>query len=139
MKFTLKDNILIIRFKSKDKMNEVLDPISNAYEGKITNRQGHNFPASFIPRNHILSKFDCEYVIGIYRSCDLAHEFLHARYYLDSEYRQTIQKEWNEFPQKTKEYLTNFLLRLGYSENVIIDEYQAYRYSESPNFFGIRL
>jgi len=27
---------------------------------------------------------------------------------------------------------------MGYADKVIIDEYQAYRYSESANFFGIK-
>ena len=44
-----------------------------------------------------------------------------------------------QFDDKTREYLTQFLKRLGYSDKVIIDEYQAYRYTEPANFFGIKL
>jgi hypothetical protein len=40
---------------------------------------------------------------------------------------------------KKRDYITKFLKRLGYSDKVIMDEYQAYRYSEKPNFFGIKL
>ena len=49
MKVTSYDNILILRFNgNKKNMNEVLDPISNVYEGVIYNREGHNFPSNMI-------------------------------------------------------------------------------------------
>jgi hypothetical protein len=41
--------------------------------------------------------------------------------------------------KNARNYIIDFLRRLGYSDKVIIDEYQAYRYTEAPNFFGIRL
>jgi hypothetical protein len=139
---TLRENILILNFKGdKSKMNAILDPISNCYEGPLSNREGHNFPSAAIPQKHALAKYksQCAYVIGIYNTRSLAHELLHAKYFIDSNYRQQIQTEWSNLPIKTKEHITGFLKRLGYSEDVIIDEYQAYRYSEAPNFFGIRL
>lgn len=140
---SIKNDILIVNFKGdKNKMNEILDPISNEYEGIILGRIGHNFPSNFIPKNnHILSKykFKCKYVIGFYKIKDLAHELLHARYYLDSEYKSNIDKEWNNLDSVKKEYLIKFLKKLGYSDKVLVDEYQAYRYSEPNNFFGIKL
>jgi hypothetical protein len=142
MRITVKNNILIVHFNgNKNKMNELLDIISNNYEGIIKNREGHNFPSQFIPKNHLLSKYinECKYVIGIYNNKDIKHEMLHAKYYIDKDYYQKINKEWNEIEPNIKEYLTKFLKKLGYSESVIIDEYQAYRYSESDNFFGIKI
>jgi len=142
MKVTIKDDVLIINFKgNKKKMNEILDSISNNYEGTIKNREGHNFPSIFIPNNNSLAKYksQCKYVIGIYNNKSIKHELLHAKYYIDKEYNKKIHKEWNELEEKTQEYITKFLKRLGYSDNVIIDEYQAYKYSEPANFFGVKL
>lgn len=142
MIITIKNNILIINFKNnKKQMNNTLDIISNNYEGYIANREGHNFPIEYIPNDHILAKYKkkCAYVIGIYNHHSLNHELLHAKYYLDREYKNKINKEWNNLEETTKKYITKFLKKLGYSDKVIIDEYQAYRYTEKNNFFGIKL
>lgn len=142
MKFSLKNNILIIHFVgNKEKMNDLLDPISNNYEGTMKNREGHNFPSNYIPDHHLLTPYknQCKYVIGIYHHKCLHHEMLHAKYYMDNDYREKIKNEWNELSEPTRNYLTNFLKKLGYCEKVLIDEYQAYKYSESNNFFGVKL
>ncbi len=142
MIISIKDNILIINFKGdRQKMNELLDPISNSYEGLIINRTGHNFPSEYIPVKHQLYKYKCKikYVVGVYRTTDLAHELLHAKFYLEPEYKNKIIGEWNELESEKRLSITNFLKKLGYSDKVIIDEYQAYRYSEPENFFGIKL
>jgi len=141
IKIKVENKILIIRFKTKDYMNEILDPLSNQYEGKLTNRQGHNFPSDFIPNeSHILSpyKSKCAYVIGMYNAEGMAHELLHAKFYMDLTYRNKINKEWVELSDKHRTHITRFLKSMGYADKVIIDEYQAYRYSESANFFGIK-
>ncbi len=142
MKVRIENHVLIIHFQgNKSKMNIILDPISNAYEGVLNNREGHNFPSSYIPKNHILYKYknDCIYVIGVYNGKSIAHELLHARFYMDISYKNQIIQEWNELIDTKRNYLISFLKRLGYSDAVLIDEYQAYRYSEAPNFFGIKL
>ncbi len=142
MIFSIKNDILILNFRgNKNKMNEILDPISNNYEGIILGRIGHNFPSIFIPTNHLLSKYKskCKYVIGFYKIEDLEHELLHAKYYLDSNYKSMIDKEWKNLDSNKREHLIKFLKKLGYSDDVLIDEYQAYRYSEPNNFFGIKL
>lgn len=141
MDIKIKDQILIARFKSKDYMNQILDPLSNAYEGPLVNRQGHNFPSTFIPeKSHLLSshKSKCSYVIGMFNSSGMAHELLHAKYFMDSVYRESINKEWAELPYAQRVHITQFLKSMGYSDQVIIDEYQAYRYTEPANFFGIK-
>jgi len=137
----IKDKILIVRFKTKDHMNQILDSLSNAYEGPLINRQGHNFPSEFIPNNsHLLSphKTSCAYVIGMYNSSGMAHELLHAKYFIDSIYRESINKEWAELSDVHRAHITQFLKAMGYSDKVLIDEYQAYRYTEPANFFGIK-
>lgn len=142
MQISIKDQILIIHFKgNKQKMNEVLDPISNNYEGVIVNREGHNFPSYYIPKNHTLSQYKdkCKYVIGVYHHNSLAHELLHAKFYVDEAYKCRIIQEWDTLEPPTREHIYRFLKSMGYDDKVIIDEYQAYRYTEKPNFFGIRL
>lgn len=142
MRVKHQNQVLILHFEGKrDKMNEMLDSISNIYEGILVNREGHNFPSSYIPKNHTLYKYkkDCVYVIGVYNGKSIAHELLHARFYMDIFYKNRIIQEWNELTDVKRNYLIIFLKRLGYSDSVLIDEYQAYRYSEASNFFGLKL
>lgn len=142
MQISIKDYILIIHFKgNKQKMNELLDPISNKYEGVITHREGHNFPSHLIPKNHMLYQYKdkCKYVVGIYHHNSLGHELLHAKFYIDEAYKCHIMEEWNQLEPRVKQHVYKFLKSMGYDDKVIVDEYQAYRYTEKPNFFGIKL
>jgi hypothetical protein len=142
MRITFKGPVLIVHFEGKkDKMNEVLDCISNKYEGPIKNREGHNFPSECIPSTHLFAKYKvrCKYVIGVYNNKSIQHELLHAKYHIDKSYAEQINREWTEMDKNARNYIIDFLRRLGYSDKVIIDEYQAYRYTEAPNFFGIKL
>lgn len=136
-------NVLIIQFTSKERMNTMLAPISNMYEGALNqHREGHNFPSVYISPEHPFYKHidaACVYVIGVYKPGSIPHELLHARFYADPVYRVHITEEWNALPETSRTHITQFLKRLGYADNVLIDEYQAYRYTEKPNFFGIRL
>jgi len=138
----IKNDILILNFKgNKNAMNELLDPISNKYEGIIINREGHNFPSCNIPKQHLLEKFksQCKYVIGIYHHNSLNHELLHAKFYIDNTYKQQIIEEWNNLKPLVRTHIYKFLKSMGYDDNVIIDEYQAYKYTEKDNFFGIKI
>jgi hypothetical protein len=142
MKINFNNDIMIVNFAGdKKSMNEILDPISNEYEGPLINRQGHNFPAEYINKEHILYpyKSKCKYVIGVTGTTNLRHEMLHAKFYIDKKYRESIINEWNELSDDRRKKITDFLKKLGYSDKVIIDEYQAYRYSEKPNFFGFKI
>lgn len=142
MQITIKDHVLIIHFKGdKQKMNALLDPISNKYEGSIINREGHNFPSSFIPKNHDLFQYKdkCKYVIGVYNHNSIHHELLHAKFHIDEAYKCRVIDEWNGLEPRVKQHIYKFLKSMGYDDKVIIDEYQAYRYTEKSNFFGIKL
>jgi hypothetical protein len=124
-------------------MNLILDKISNRYEGELKNREGHNFPSDFVMSTDEIHKFvkdnNIKYIIGVHNTTSIRHEELHAKYFLDDEYKKKILKEWDDMDHKKKDHITTFLRKLGYSDKVIVDEYQAYRYSEKPNFFGINL
>jgi len=143
MDIIIKDDILIVNFKGNYKlMNKTLDEISNKYEGKImTNRLGHNFPSSFIPKDHILFPYKdkCKYVLGITSQTTLPHELLHAKFFLDKNYHDQQCTIWKSYKQETRDKITIFLKKLGYSDNIIIDEYQAYKNTEKENFFGFKL
>ena len=135
---------MIVNFMSKERMNEMLDPISNMYEGALKqNREGHNFPTFYVPREHafykhIESAANCVYVIGVSNPLAIHHELLHARFYADAAYKDHISKEWNALDEDVRDEITKFLKRLGYRDSVIVDEYQAYRYTEKSNFFGLQ-
>jgi hypothetical protein len=58
---------------------------------------------------------------------------------MDRQYKAKIDNEWKNLTLKIRQHITNFLKRLGYGANVYIDEYQAYRYTERANFFGIKI
>ncbi len=66
---------------------------------------------------------------------------LHAKYFLDEEYKKKIDKEWEELDETKRNKIITFLKKLGYCDKVIIDEYQAYpmnRNRNSLNIFIIR-
>ena len=136
------NRLLIIRFKNKAAMNKALSAISERYEGLSGALEGHNFPASYVqPGDSIydmVQKHNIQYVIGIYHVNSLEHEKLHAKYYLDATYKKKIDEEWAQLDDVKKGKIIQFLTKLGYCEKVLIDEYQAYRYSEKANFFGFK-
>jgi len=135
--------LLIIRFKNKLLMNKTLGQISFRYEGLSSNCEGHNFPAEYVNKSDLIYDFVHKhkilYIIGIYNYKSINHEKLHAKYFLDSNYKKIIDNEFNSLDDKKKLHITNFLKKLGYCDKVIIDEYQAYKYTEKSNFFGIKL
>jgi hypothetical protein len=135
--------LLIIRYDSKIKMNNDLTKISERYEELTVSAEGHNFPASFVDKKDVIydvvKKNKIEYIIGVYNSKSIHHEKLHAKYFLDPIYKKKIDNEWDELDDNKRKKITYFLKKLGYCDKVIIDEYQAYRYTEKDNFFGVKL
>jgi len=142
MNYQIDKQLLIIRFKNKAVMNKALSAISERYEGLSGNLEGHNFPASYVQKRDsiydMVQKHKIEYVIGIYHVNSLEHEKLHAKYYLDATYKKKIDEEWAQLDDVKKGKIIQFLTKLGYCEKVLVDEYQAYRYTEKPNFFGFK-
>ncbi len=79
------------------------------------------------------------YVIGTFpTTCKeddaLAHEIMHARYYLDDDYRATVQelvfKHWSPALQKA-------LLKRGYCNEVLIDEMHAFCLDGHSSWFPL--
>jgi hypothetical protein len=135
--------LLIIRFNNKSLMNTTMSKISERYEELSINAEGHNFPASYVTKSDKIYDFikanKIEYVIGVYNFKSIQHEKLHAKYYLDENYKNKIDNEWQQLDERIRNHIIIFLKKLGYCDKVLIDEYQAYRYTEKNNFFGVKL
>ena len=135
------DNVLHLIYN--DIIPDDIINIADIYEGKINNRIGINFPMNIVHKykedTHI-KKYDCEYVI-VYKKGDKLtkeHELMHAKYYMDEKYKEKIKKIWKDMEDKNKDKIKNMLKKMGYPDNedILIDEFQAYYYTEKTNFFG---
>lgn len=147
MKFFTQNNILHIIYSKKDiSTNKFLDIqyIAKLYENidSVKTFIGFNFPSSFIPNDSFLSsyKHQVDYVI-VYKDGDKKtkhHELCHANFFLYDDYKNKVYELWNSLSKKSKYNITQMLLRMNYNNNqeTIIDEFQAYYYTEKPNFFG---
>ena len=119
--------------------------IADIYEGKIDNRIGINFPMKIVESYEeecYIKKYNnsCEYVI-VYKKGDKItkeHELMHAKYYMDKKYKEKILDMWKQMNDKNKDKVKKMLRKMGYpdDENILIDEFQAYYYTEKSNFFG---
>jgi hypothetical protein len=151
MNITVEDRIVHCVYKSVDQIKD-LEKIADDYEGKISGRYGMNFPISIIHK----SKYNCnsniikqilkytesvesaDYVI-VYKKGDYQtkmHELQHAKYYLDAKFRQNVKQLWDSLQDKYKSNVIFMLKKMGYPDHVLLDEFQAYYYTEKENFFG---
>lgn len=136
--------LLLLEFRSREEMNSALDTLSVHTDGLRSARFGHNFPATAVPEEHWLSREltpGISYIVA-YRKGDVStmrHERAHARFSIDSEYHAQVLAYWQTLTTQQQTHITAFLQRLGYSEEAVIDEFQAYAATEKANFFGIRL
>jgi hypothetical protein len=146
MKYHIKDRVLHIIYKQKEKTNKEFQNIcevSKLYEGTNVNTFiGFNFPISIVPKDNLLYKYinDVDYII-VYKSGDIqtrAHELRHAKYYCNKSYRDSVQIIWNSFTDTSKKSIIDMLLRMNYKNdiNILLDEFQAYYFTENSNFFG---
>lgn len=78
------------------------------------------------------------YIIGANSENVLKHELCHALYYTNVEYRNKVNKYLNSNKSKIKK-LTTYIIDMGYSKTVLLDEIQAYilddDYLEKNNIF----
>ena len=150
MKMYEKDMVLHIVFKEKDigtsNMKEIID-IADTYEGRVNHRQGFNFPMEIV-RSVVKNKKSCfspylntsEYVIS-YKDGDILtkkHELQHATYFIDQTFSKKVKSLWESFPSSYQKRVISMLLRMGYpnNANILLDEFQAYYFTEKPFFFG---
>ena len=72
------------------------------------------------------------YIIAIYTRRDINHEFAHAFYYLDKDYKIEINKLISKY--KYKKEVGKWLCRMKYSEEEREDEMQAYLSTSSRSY-----
>ncbi len=140
----VEDDVLHIAYTKS--IPDCVEKIADIYEGKVKNRIGINFPISVLNKwkgkcflNDYIDK--CKYVV-VYKKGDKltkAHELLHAKYYMDEKYKDDIKRKWQDMDKNSKDRVIKMLKKMGYpgdNEEIIIDEFQAYYYTEKDNFFG---
>jgi hypothetical protein len=135
------NNVLHIIYT--DNIPEDVIEIADIYEGKIKNRIGINFPMNIVDKykgDSNIKKYNCDYII-VYKKGDKLtkeHELMHAKYYMDEKYKEKVKNIWKDMEDKNKDKVKKMLKKMGYPENedILIDEFQAYYYTEKTNFFG---
>lgn len=150
MKTYVKDMVLHIIFNEKDigtsDMKEIVE-MADMYEGHVSHRQGFNFPMKTV-RPFIKNKKSffspyvntADYVIS-YKDGDVLtkkHELQHAKYFIDQTFSQSVKDLWESFPSSYQKGVIGMLIRMGYpnDKNILLDEFQAYYFTEKPFFFG---
>lgn len=79
------------------------------------------------------------YVIGTYADADgdettyVAHEIAHAYYYLDATFKSAQDSIYEQLDSEVKARVAVALIDMGYSEQVILDETQAYFATDDEN------
>lgn len=143
MIYEISQNILHIIYTDKDIHTDhfsLLEKIANTYEGSIKNRIGFNFPMNIVDKSSPIRKYNATYVI-VYKKRDIStkkHELRHAMYFIDTDYKASVLSLWNSFSVSTQSSIRSMLLKMNYpdDQNIILDEFQAYYFTEKPNFFG---
>lgn len=144
------DKVLHIIYKSN--IPSYVNNIADKYEGNIPDRIGINFPMNFVKKSFDISLIydikkyidEAKYVV-VYKKGDKItkeHELLHAKYYMDEKYKKSIQLIWDDMKKESKKKVISMLKKMGYDEDredIMIDEFQAYYYTEKSNFFGKNL
>lgn len=75
------------------------------------------------------------YIIGTYGGDDIhviRHEIAHGLFYLNTEYRKQVLEILNKIPESNMEAMTTWLSDKGYTNQVFLDEINAYL-STSPD------
>lgn len=138
MIITVENRIVHCIYDSIEEISD-LNKVADEYEGKISGRYGMNFPLSIIKKSEILKyKKSADYVI-VYKKGDIQtkkHELQHAKYYLDAKFREDVKLLWDSLKEKYKSNVLFMLKKMGYPKHVMLDEFQAYYFTEKENFFG---
>ena len=149
--YNCKDEVLHIIYRKT--IPKYITDIADTYEGKINNRIGINFPMDIVKdlnkerskqkdKNEIEEYIDKAKYVVVYKKGDKLtkdHEMLHYKYYIDKEYKNKIKEIWDNMKKDVKKKVLSMLKKMGYpedNEEILIDEFQAYYYTERDNFFG---
>jgi hypothetical protein len=153
MSYTVDNNILHVIYDKK--IPKFLIDIADMYEGKMNDRIGINFPFDIAEKWRKCCKEEVKEVKEFFMRCGKevkyvivykkgdkdtkAHELMHAKYYIDDKYRESIAYMWKNMTDSCKKRVICMLKKMGYNTDdisIVIDEFQAYFYTEKSNFFG---
>ena len=143
MTFRVSNRVLHFIYQNLSDIPDFIITLCDAYEGPIKDRIGFNFPMSIVkqvdPKSVLLS-YDAEYFIG-YQKKDIAtkrHELQHARYHMDTAFQQEVRELWDSLSKSHQKRIYQQLFKMNYPNNptILLDEFQAYYFTEKPNFFG---
>jgi hypothetical protein len=146
MKWIIEDRVLHGIYEKKEGISDDLIQIADQYEGKMADRIGLNFPMSFVKsvmdKSYRLLSYekDVDYII-VYCKGDIQtkrHELQHAKYAMRKEYREEVHQLWNSLMIGERKRIKAMLLKMKYPdrEEILLDEFQAYYFTEKANFFG---
>jgi hypothetical protein len=141
--FCVKDRVLHVVYDAKLGLPADIEKIASFYEGHVSGRVGFNFPMKVVNeyKSHTcVSSYTekADYVI-VYKKGDIItkkHELQHAKFFMDSSFREEVALLWKRFSTRFQERATNMLKKMNYPDHVLLDEFQAYYFTESSNFFG---
>ena len=145
--FCVKDRVLHVVYDSKVSLPDDIEKIASFYEGHVAGRVGFNFPMKVVNEYKSRAKKDtcvsayaekADYVI-VYKKGDIItkkHELQHAKFFMDSSFQEEVALLWKRFSTRFQERATNMLKKMNYPDHVLLDEFQAYYFTESSNFFG---
>ena len=140
--FQTHHRVLHIIYRTLHDITDTIYDIANTYEGFIAGRIGFNFPMRLVRKLHPtcnIAKYDADYVI-IYKKGDIAtkrHEVQHAKYDMDPIFKKEVQRLWDSFSAQMQEKVHSTLRRMNYPDrpSLLLDEFQAYYFTEKKNFF----
>ncbi len=139
------DNVLHIEYSKETDIPTYIVDLADKYEGKIKNRIGFNLPMDFVKKENVkkykeYSELNIKYII-VYKKGDVLtkkHELQHAKYGMNQAFRNDVRKFWRSLSEKSKSNVLAMLKKMNYPDNedILIDEFQAYYFTEKKGFFG---
>ena len=139
--YQVQKRILHIIYDVITELPDIIYTAANAHEGYIPDRVGFNFPMKILQQfKSPLTKYEADYVIT-YRANDLntkRHELQHAKYDMDIEYQKKVHCLWKSFSTSFQNSILQKLRNTKYPDNprILMDEFQAYYFTEKKGFFG---
>ena len=139
--YQVRKRILHIIYDVLSELPDIIYTAANAYEGNIPDRIGFNFPMRILQQFITpLTKYEADYVIT-YQANDLntkRHELQHAKYDMDIEYQKKVQRLWKSFSSSFQHSVLQKLRKMNYPNHprILMDEFQAYYFTEKKGFFG---
>ncbi len=144
------DSVLHIIYKKS--IPKYIEELADLYEGKIENRIGINFPMSIVSKykgnitdiKKQTKDKDIKYIV-VYKKGDKLtkdHELMHAKYHMDESHKEKVREIWDNMEESSRKRVISMLKKMGYPDNnmdILVDEFQAYYYTEKKNFFGKNL